>query len=120
VNLSNDKNCILASSLDNHVRLLDKDSGELLGEYDISSLVVNGPHTNSCDILPYSYTGHINKQYKISSALTNTDAYVVSGSEDNRVCFWDIVEVRSPVALTALLCLLASLDKLLGTSCARA
>ena len=33
VTLSKDGQCILASSLDNTVRLLDKETGELLNEY---------------------------------------------------------------------------------------
>jgi len=70
VSLSNDANCLLISSLDSSIRLLDKQSGELLGEYK----------------------GHVNNQYKIASSLSNTDAYVVSGSEDSRICFWDLVE----------------------------
>jgi len=70
VTLSNDGNCLLISSLDSSIRLFDKQSGELLGDYK----------------------GHANKQYKIASSLTNTDAYVVSGSEDARIYFWDLVE----------------------------
>lgn len=30
--------------------------------------------------------------YKMDSCLTNTDAHVVSGSEDGRVFFWDLVD----------------------------
>ncbi len=41
------------------------------------------------------YKGHVNNQYKIASSLSNTDAYVVSGSEDSRICFWDLVEARA-------------------------
>ncbi len=40
------------------------------------------------------YRGHVNKQYKIESCLTNSDAYVVSGSEDKTIRFWDLVEVN--------------------------
>ncbi|KAJ3098169.1 WD repeat-containing protein 83 [Phlyctochytrium planicorne] len=67
---SNDQNCVLASSLDNTVRLLDKDNGDVLAEY----------------------RGHKNSEYKIASTLSNDDAYVISGSEDGRICFWDLVE----------------------------
>ena len=34
--------------------------------------------------------------YKLDSCLTHDDAHVVSGSEDGRVCFWDLVEVKYP------------------------
>lgn len=33
--------------------------------------------------------------YKLDSCLTHDDAHVVSGSEDGRVCFWDLVEVST-------------------------
>ena len=72
VSFSSDKNCILASSLDGTIRLLDKDSGELLNDY----------------------SGHCNNQYKISSCLDNTDAYVLSGSEDNLIYVWDLVDAK--------------------------
>ncbi|KAJ3408326.1 WD repeat-containing protein 83 [Chytridiales sp. JEL 0842] len=67
---SNDKNCILVSSLDDTIRLFDKENGELLADYK----------------------GHKNSEYKVVSTLTNSDAYVISGSEDGRICFWDLVE----------------------------
>ncbi|KAI9351996.1 WD40-repeat-containing domain protein [Obelidium mucronatum] len=67
---SNDENCLLASSLDGVIRLFDKENGEMLA----------------------SYKGHKNTEYKIVSTLSNDDAYVVSGSEDGRICFWDLVE----------------------------
>ena len=41
----------------------------------------------------YSYKGHSNSDYKLDSCLSHDDAHVVSGSEDGRVCFWDLVEV---------------------------
>ncbi|KAH9549693.1 hypothetical protein CY35_10G032500 [Sphagnum magellanicum] len=70
VALSNDENCVLASCLDSTIRLLDRASGELLQEYK----------------------GHDNKSYKMDSCLTNSDAHVVSGSEDGNVIFWDLVD----------------------------
>eukprot|EP00850_Spirogloea_muscicola_P008092 SM000042S15359 [mRNA] locus=s42:552851:555388:- [translate_table: standard] len=72
VSLSNDGNCVLAGCLDSTVRLLDKASGELLNEYK----------------------GHVNESYKLDSCLSNTDAHVISGSEDGRICFWDLVDAR--------------------------
>ncbi|KAI9355109.1 WD40-repeat-containing domain protein [Zopfochytrium polystomum] len=68
--LSNDKNCVLASSLDSTLRLFDIENGELLAEYK----------------------GHTNTSYKITATLTSSDAYVISGSEDGRICYWDLVE----------------------------
>ncbi|XP_063787242.1 WD repeat domain-containing protein 83 isoform X3 [Pseudophryne corroboree] len=70
VSFSQDSQCLLASSLDSSLRLLDKDTGELLGEY----------------------TGHQNKSYKLDSCLSEKDTHVVSCSEDGTVCFWDLVE----------------------------
>eukprot|EP00039_Didymoeca_costata_P032081 m.36750 g.36750 ORF g.36750 m.36750 type:complete len:305 (+) comp9181_c0_seq1:82-996(+) len=70
--LSHDNNCILAATLNNTIRLLDKDTGELLSEYQ----------------------GHKNQNYKVDVALSYNDAYVVSGSEDGDICFWDLVEAK--------------------------
>ena len=75
VALSHDGKCVLASRLDSRLLLLERASGEVLNEY----------------------TGHTNTQYKIQGLLTNTDAHVISGSEDGRVCFWDLVESGEPV-----------------------
>ncbi|KAJ3210244.1 mRNA-capping enzyme subunit beta [Entophlyctis luteolus] len=77
---SNDENCILASSLDGVIRLFDKENGELLA----------------------SYRGHKNSEYKIISTLSNDDAVVISGSEDGRICLWDLVEVMIAAAREAL------------------
>ncbi|RKO84259.1 WD40-repeat-containing domain protein [Blyttiomyces helicus] len=76
---SGDKNCVLASSLDNTIRLFDKENGELLSEY----------------------TGHKNSQYRIVACLTNTDAHVISGSEDGRICMWDLVEGNMVMSVAA-------------------
>lgn len=43
----------------------------------------------------FSYKGHGNAEYKIDSCLTHDDAHVVSGSEDGKICFWDLVEVKT-------------------------
>jgi len=72
VRLSNDANCLLLSCMDDSVRLLDKASGEVLNEYK----------------------GHSNSTYRIESCLTNDDAYVICGSEDNQVYIWSLVEGR--------------------------
>lgn len=68
---------MLVSSLDSTLRLLDKDTGELLGEY----------------------TGHQNKQYKLDCCLSERDTHVVSCSEDGKVFFWDLVEGSLTLAL---------------------
>ena len=70
VNLSSDAQCILVGLLESKIALLDRGSGELLAQYK----------------------GHANSQFKVESLLTHDDAYVVSGSEDGRVFFWDLVE----------------------------
>ncbi|KAK6468873.1 WD repeat domain-containing protein 83 [Huso huso] len=57
---SKDGQCTLSSSLDSTLRLLDKDTGELLGEYK----------------------GHKNSRYKLECCLTERDTHVVSCSED--------------------------------------
>lgn len=67
---SSDKNCILVSSLDSKLRLIDKENGQLLNCFE----------------------GHINKEYKLASCLDSTDAYVISGSEDGKIWYWDLVE----------------------------
>ena len=72
VALSNDGNCVLASQLDNRMLLLEKGSGHVLNQY----------------------TGHQNSQYQIGAAFTNTDAHVLSGSEDGEILFWDLVDAK--------------------------
>ena len=43
------------------------------------------------------YKGHKGSEYNIDSALTHNDACVVSGSEDGKIYFWELVEVISVV-----------------------
>lgn len=69
---SNDGNCILVSTLDSKVRLLDKTTGELLNDF----------------------SGHKNDKFKTQATLSNDDSLVFSGSEDNAVYVWDLVEAR--------------------------
>ena len=40
----------------------------------------------------FRFTGHKNRDYKVDSCLSSSDVQVVSGSEDGRICFWDLVE----------------------------
>ncbi|KAM6389961.1 LOW QUALITY PROTEIN: WD repeat domain-containing protein 83 [Rhynochetos jubatus] len=67
---SKDGQCVLAASLDSTLRLLDKETGELLGEY----------------------RGHRSETYRLDCVLSARDTHVGSASEDGRVCFWDLVE----------------------------
>ncbi|KAI7866601.1 WD40-repeat-containing domain protein [Spinellus fusiger] len=68
--LSKDGHCVLVSTLDNTARLMDKANGTLLNEFK----------------------GHRHTEYKIESTMTNTDAHVVSGSEDGSIYIWDVLE----------------------------
>jgi len=70
VSLSRDENILLASSLDSTIRLLDKEDGTMYQEYK----------------------GHVNEGYPVKSCFTNTDAYVVSGSEDGKLFWWSLEE----------------------------
>ncbi|NWI39622.1 WDR83 protein, partial [Picathartes gymnocephalus] len=67
---SKDGQCVLAASLDSTLRLLDKDTGELLGEY----------------------TGHRSTTYRLDCVLNEQDTHVGCASEDGHVYFWDLVE----------------------------
>uniref|UniRef100_A0A4W3HHP5 WD repeat domain-containing protein 83 n=1 Tax=Callorhinchus milii TaxID=7868 RepID=A0A4W3HHP5_CALMI len=67
---SKDGQCTLISSLDSTLRLLDKETGELLGEYK----------------------GHQNKEYKLDCCLNHSDTHVLSASEDGSVYIWDLIE----------------------------
>jgi len=61
---------MLVSTLDSNVRLLECDSGNVLA----------------------TYTGHVNKRFKVEATFDATDSVVISGSEDNRVCMWNLVD----------------------------
>ena len=69
VTLSRDGQCLLVGCMDATVKLLDRETGELLNEF----------------------TGHVNKQYPLGSCLDAADAHVLSGSEDGAVHCWDLV-----------------------------
>ena len=47
-----------------------------------------------CLLIMFRYKGHVNTDYKLDSCLSHDDGHVISGSEDGRVFFWDLVEVR--------------------------
>lgn len=67
---SKDGQCALAASLDSTLRLLDKETGEMLGEY----------------------TGHRSSSYRLDCVMSEQDTHVGSASEDGNVYFWDLVE----------------------------
>ncbi|XP_052098205.1 WD repeat domain-containing protein 83-like [Mytilus californianus] len=67
-----DGQCVLTSTMDDSIKLMDKDTGEMLNEFK----------------------GHQNHDYKIDNSLNCQDTCVVSGSEDGHVYFWDLVEAK--------------------------
>ena len=77
--MSNDSNCILASVLDSSIGLLERESGEILAVYQ----------------------GHDNKRYTVGAALDPSDSYVAGGSEDGRLCFWDLVSGKMEKSISA-------------------
>lgn len=85
---SRDGQCTLSSSLDSTVRLLDKSTGEMLGEY----------------------SGHVNKGYKLDCCLSEKDTHVLSCSEDGHVYFWDLVEGSLTLKLPVGKAVVQSLD----------
>lgn len=70
VQQTSDGNAVLVSTLDSTVRLIDKENGHLL----------------------QSYTGHVNKDFRIRSCLGMADSVVISGGEDGHLFAWDLLE----------------------------
>uniref|UniRef100_A0AAR5PKH4 WD repeat domain-containing protein 83 n=1 Tax=Dendroctonus ponderosae TaxID=77166 RepID=A0AAR5PKH4_DENPD len=64
-----DGQCLLIGAADNKLRLLDKNTGELLLEY----------------------TGHKIDSFTIESEVITNDNYILSGSVDGNVWCWDLV-----------------------------
>ncbi|CAM0140230.1 unnamed protein product [Umbelopsis sp. WA50703] len=79
VRMSKDRNCILVSTTDNTLRLMDKSNGSLLNEFK----------------------GHQHTEYKLHSAFSNDDACVLSGSEDSKIYIWDLLEGTQLATLEA-------------------
>lgn len=77
LSLSNDAQCLLVSTLDSSIRLIERASGDELARYK----------------------GHTNLKYRVQSSLDPSDGFVVSGSEDHRVCFWELVEGKTILTL---------------------
>lgn len=122
---SQDGQCTLSSSLDSAVRLLDKSTGEMLGEWVLFHsqhqqhncttrdkavisvyLKIENNLQNHWHLFRYNwsfaawcvcfrYTGHKMKGYKLDCCLSSKDTHVLSCSEDGHVYCWDLVEVRS-------------------------
>ncbi|KAG7202840.1 hypothetical protein KM043_009993 [Ampulex compressa] len=67
-----DGQCVLVSSADAVIRLMDKDSGELLGEF----------------------TGHIAKDLCLESSVDCQDTRILSGSADGKLWIWDLVSQK--------------------------
>ena len=70
LNISQDGNCLLVTCLDDKLRLIDRSNGEPLSEY----------------------SGHRCEGYKIEGCLTGDDAFVVSGSADHKIFFWNLID----------------------------
>lgn len=66
-----DSQCLLVSA-ENIIRLMDKETGELLAEY----------------------SGHITKDYFIESCVSLKDNYVLSGSTDGNVWCWELLSSK--------------------------
>ncbi|VDM97456.1 unnamed protein product [Thelazia callipaeda] len=72
LHFSNDGQCLLVSTKDGFIRLLDKINGQLLAEY----------------------TSHVNSEYRVESSFLATDAHVVSGSEDSYLYIWSLIDMK--------------------------
>ncbi|EZA59260.1 WD repeat domain-containing protein [Ooceraea biroi] len=67
-----DGQCLVVSCADDVVRLIDKDSGELLGEF----------------------TGHTGKDLCLESSVDYHDSKILSGSADGKLWIWDLVSQK--------------------------
>ncbi|XP_017774888.1 PREDICTED: WD repeat domain-containing protein 83 isoform X2 [Nicrophorus vespilloides] len=69
VNYTSDGQCIVVGSSDDTVRLIDKNTGEMLGEY----------------------LGHKTEDLNVESALLASDNHILSGSVTGELWCWDLV-----------------------------
>lgn len=69
--VSNDKNCYLASCLGGVLRLVDRLDGKELN----------------------TYVGHTHQQFHVECAFTPDDSHIICTSEDGAIFFWDLVTV---------------------------
>ena len=79
LSVSGDDQCLLAGMLDSRMCLLDASDGSVMAEY----------------------RGHVSDVTKVDSALTLGDGHAVSGSEDGRVVFWELVDATVDIELDA-------------------
>ncbi|EPZ34027.1 Glycoside hydrolase, family 37 domain-containing protein [Rozella allomycis CSF55] len=66
----------------------------LTGTYDIRAGSLKDDNITYNGELLNEYEGHENKTLKIQSVLDNKDAHVVSGSEDGKIRFWELVNAN--------------------------
>lgn len=78
VDFSHDGQCVLVGSADNAVRLMDKNTGEMLAEY----------------------TGHKTDDITIESGIITTDDHVISGSVSGQLFIWDLINAKVVKKLT--------------------
>ena len=78
VSLSRDTKCVLTSTLGNRVHLYEASNGKDLN----------------------TYTGHVSSKFKIASCLSNTEAHVLSGSENGSIYIWGLVDGKLEQKLT--------------------
>lgn len=67
-----DGQCVVVGCADDAVRLFDKDSGEMLGEY----------------------TGHKIGDFRVESGIDNSDGFILSGATDGNIWCWDLVKAE--------------------------
>ncbi|TKR65223.1 hypothetical protein L596_025654 [Steinernema carpocapsae] len=70
VKLTNDRQCLITSTMGGHIRMIEKANGQLLTEY----------------------TGHQHKEYKLDCAILSSDCEIASASEDGFIYIYDVVE----------------------------
>ncbi|KAI9290988.1 WD40 repeat-like protein [Neoconidiobolus thromboides FSU 785] len=70
VGFTKDGNCLIISTLDSTIRLLDKSNGSLLNHFN----------------------KHTNQSYMIGAACSYDDSLVITGSEDKRIYVYDLME----------------------------
>jgi len=86
--LTNDKKCFIASSNDSKIRLIDRDSYDILKEYK----------------------SHTNQTYKINCKSNYDDSMIVSGSEDNDIYIWDTLNSNLLTKLSGHTNVITSID----------
>lgn len=67
--LTRDGQCLVVSCSDNTIKLIDKDTGEMLS----------------------SYVGHETKDYLMENCIDCKDSSIISGSASGEIWFWDLI-----------------------------